>query len=93
MKPKKIKFFLWFVYFSYHFEGLIEQSFSFLKLNKRDLGLFKRITIILLFCYIIVIAAKNSKSNQASLNIAGINCLIEFQSILKPKGSFLVVFR
>jgi len=80
-KPKIIKLFLWIVYFSYHFEGLIEQSFSFLNLTKRDLSVCVKMDcsfFIILFCYIIAIAAKDSKSNQASLNIAGVNCLVEF---------------
>ena len=41
--------------------------------------------------YIIVVAAKDTKSDQASLDVAGIDCFVEFESVLKPKGSFLMV--
>ena len=41
--------------------------------------------------YVIIVAAKDTESDQASFDVAGVDCFVEFKRVLKPKGCFLMV--
>jgi hypothetical protein len=83
-------------YFSDHFECLVKQSLSFLKLleqakQQKYVNWLIQLEQILCIRYVIIGAAKDTKSDQASFDVAGVDCFVEFERVLKPKGCFLMV--